>query len=231
MLRLAAFFALAYLLALGLGALPIVGPFFRATGCLGIWIAAMLLSWGVTWWGERAVRMRRDRSTIRQLGEVENPSNLGKIGSLYLAQGRPRRALEPLERATEGEPDVAEWHYRLGQARLALRRVEEAVAALRAAVALDEEHAYGGAQLRLAEALSRSGEEAQALEALAVFERNHGPNPESAFRRGKALARLGRRDEARAAWREVGELASRAVRYQRREGFGWQLRAWLAGLF
>lgn len=230
MLRFIAFMVVAVVLSRLLGWLPVVGPLFARTGFLGIWITALLLSWGFTKWGRRAVRVRRDRVNARQLQAVDSPHNHGKLGSLYLAQGRPRKALEELERAVAGEPEVAEWRYRQGSALLEVRRPEEAAEALRSAVGIDEEHAYGGAQLRLAEALAACGRHDEALEALAVFERNHGPSPESAYRRGAALSKLGRRDEARAAFDEVARLASNVVSYQRRDAELWKLRARLGAL-
>src|SRR6185503_14959068 len=97
-------------------------------------------------------------------------------------------------------------------------------------VALDEEHAYGAAQMRRAECLLRLARAQDSLDVLALFERNHGPSPESAFRRGLALRALGRKKEARAAFVEVGDLARRATRYQRKTAGWWALRAGFARL-
>lgn len=228
MLRLIGFFALVYVLTLVLGHLPVVGAFFRSTGIFGLWFTAVLLSLVASRLGALAYRRRRDRATVRQLAAVESPHNQGKLGALLLAQGRARRALPHLERAVQGEPGVAEWHYRLGTAQLLLRRPAEAAAALERAVALDEEHAYGAALMRLAEARSASGAHDGALADLARLEKNHGPSPESAYRRGLALKQLGRREEARSALREVSELARHAARYQRRTAGLWVVRARLA---
>ena len=96
--------------------------------------------------------------------------------------------------------------------------------------AIDEEHAYGAALLSLAGAYERRGEHQASLEALERVERNHGPSPESAYRRGRALAALGRREQARAALAEVSSLAKSAARYQARDGQAWALRAYWTGL-
>lgn len=231
MVRLAAFFIGVMLLYGLLSRLPVVGPFFHHLGCFGVWITAIALSWAVTRYGERAVRVGRDRAAIRRLLAVGSPYNHGKVGTMYLHQGRLRRALEHLERAVAGEPDVAEWHYRRGCALALLKRDEQAVEALQRCVTLEEEHAYGAAQLRLAETLVAAGRDAEALDALAVFERNHGPVPESAYRRGLAWKRLGKAAEARAAFAEVSRLSAEAARYQRRDAGFWTLRAKLAQLF
>ena len=231
MLRLVGFFVLAVLLAQFLAVLPVVGPIFQRAGCLGIWVAALLLSWAFTKIGERAVQLRRDGSEIRRLSAVDSPYNQGKLGSLYLAHGRVRRSVEPLEAAARGEPDVPEWSYRLGTALLRLRRFEEASEALRRCVALDEEYAYGAAQMRLAEALAAQGRHRDALDALAAVERNHGPSPESAFRRGAAYKALGEKDEAHAAFAEVSKLAADAARYQRKSAGLWSAKAQMAKFF
>ena len=226
--RLVVFFVLVIVLAQALAHAPFIGPVFARTGCLGIWVVAAGLSFGMTRLGERLVKGRRTRAEVRRLDLVGGAVNHGKAGALLLLDGSPRRALEHLRLAAEGEPGRAEWHYRLGCALLQLRRTEEALAALRTSVEIDEEYAYGAAQMRLAEALATSGDAEQALHALEVFERNHGPSPESAYRRGRLLRGLGRRAEAAACFQEVGELARTAVRYQRREAMGWSVRATLA---
>jgi tetratricopeptide (TPR) repeat protein len=229
-LRLVGFFVLAALLASVLGHVPLVGPLFRHSGLIGILVSAALLSAVFTRVGERMLTARKLRSEIRALGEVGNARSHGKMGALYLMRGQPRAALEHLETAARGEPELAEWHYRLGLARLATREAAGALADFERCVAREEEHAYGAAQMRRAECLQRLGRAQEALEALALFERNHGPSPEALYRRGQALRALGKKREARAAFAEVAALARKATRYQRRTASWWALRANLARL-
>ncbi len=228
MLRLVGFFALALLFASILGHLPLVGPLFRGTGIVGVLLSAALLSALFTWLGQRALTGRRLRSRVRTLEAVDSPHNHGKIGALYLARGRARAARDHLARAATGEPGVAEWHYRLGLAELALGEKSAALQSFERCVGLEEEHAYGEAQMRRAETLSALGRHREALQVLATLERNHGPSPESAFRRGTAQRALGERDAARASFQEVAGLARAAARYQRSQAGLWALRARLA---
>lgn len=228
MARLIGFFVLVVVISSLLGHVPWIGPLFRSTGCIGIWLTAMALSWALTWAGNRAYRMKKDSAEIRRLEAVDSPYNHGKIGSLLLAQGRTRKALAHLERAAAGEPEVAEWHYRLGSALLALGRGADAAVALERAVSIDEEHAYGAAQMRLAEALASVGRYDDALQALERVERNHGPSPESAFRAGAVHRARGDREAARASFRRVGEIAARAAGYQKRDATRWSVRAKMA---
>lgn len=225
MLRLIVFFGLAFLLASLLSAVPVIGPWIARTGCLGIWIAAMLLSWGFTKVGAKWVRIQRDRSELRTLLAVDRPHQHGKAGAMLLAQGRPGKAIEHLVIATEEEPERAEWHDRLGRALLTRAKPAEAIAALQRALEIDEEYAFGVTRMRLAEAQLAAGDAAASLATLARFERDHGPSAESAYRRGLALRTEGKREEARAAFDEVSSLAGSAVNYQRREAAKWRARA------
>jgi len=230
MLRLVCFFALAAAVASVLGHVPVIGPVFQETGIFGILLSAALISAVVTRVGERLFTARRLRSDLRALAAVDSPHNHGKIGSVYVARGRPRPALPHLERATAGEPDVADWHFKLGVARLRTRDREGALKSLERCVEIDEEHAYGGAQMRRAETLFELRRNDEALAVLDVVEKNHGPSPESAFWRGRVLGSLGRKAEARAAFAEVVDLARRAPRYQRKAAAWWSLRAHIARL-
>lgn len=227
-MRLVAFFLLVFFLASVLGRVPVIGPLFHGTGILGLLLAAALASAVLTRLGAQLWARRRLRAELAALGAVESAHNRGKMGMLYLAARRPRAALAPLEEAARGEPDVAEWHYRLGLARLATGALEPALADFERCVALDAEHAYGAAMMRRAECLQRLGRPAEALAALETLERNHGPSPESACRRGLALRAQGRKAEARAVFRQALELARHAPRYQRRAASVWALRAGLA---
>ena len=227
MLRLAGFFVLVLLALAVLRELPLVGRVFRVP-LLGFWLTAILVSVAASKLAADALDRRRQRALARSLGSVETPRNQGKLGALLLAQGHARRAVPPLERAVAGEPDSVEWHYRLGLARLSTGDAAGATSALARAVEMNEEHAYGAARLRLAEARAKAGDPEGALEDLRRFEASHGPNPESAYRRGAVLRRLGRRDEARGAFDEVRRLGRDLAGYQRSGATGWILRASLA---
>jgi len=231
MLRLVAFFFVAFVLARFLSHVPLIGGFFRHTGIFGVWITAMLLSFAITKYGQRAVQIQRSAAQVRELSTVDTPTNQGKLGALLFAQGRTRKAQAPLQAAVQGEPDVAEWHYRLGCVQLALRDPEAAAGALRRCVELDEEYAYGAAQMRLAEALMEARRNEEALAVLTTLERNHGPSPESAYRRGLAHKVAGERDAARRAFDEVAGLAHQAARYQRTSAGMWSVKAKLASMF
>ena len=223
MLRLALYFVVTFVVLGLLRHVPFVGAIFRIP-LLGFWGAAILVALGASKlaaWGVASARLRRQRI---ELGHVDTPRNNGKLGALLLTAGRARAAITPLERAVQGEPDSLEWRYKLGVARLQSGSAAGAVSDLEQVAARSEEYAYGGVQLALADAHQRTGAHADALAAVERFERNHGPSPESAYRRGLALRALARRDEARRAFAEVGRLASRAGGLQKDGARTWAFK-------
>ncbi len=213
-MRLVGYFALVFAVLFVLREVPVLGDLFRIP-FLGFIVASALVSAGVSWFTVHAVDGRRARAMVSRMGAVDTPHNQGKLGSFVLAQGRPRKAIPHLERAVAGEADSAEWNYRLGCAYLAVGRKSDAAAMLQNSTRLAPAHAFGAPWLRLSEALLGTGAAEGALAAIGHFEREHGPSPESAYRRGLALGALGRREQAKAAFAEVGELGARAARFQK----------------
>jgi len=211
--RLAIFFLAAIVLTGLLRDVPYIGAVFRIP-IVGFWVAAILLAGAVTFVAQRLVVTRNLRNRVRDLGIVDRPANHGKLGALLLSSGRARAALPHLEAAHQGEPQRAEWAYRLGEARLALGDTDGALAALDPLLARDEEHAYGRALMLSARAARTAGRPDDALARLARLERGQGPTAEGAFERGLALRDLSRGDEARAAFRDVPRLASEAGRFR-----------------
>lgn len=229
MLRLVGYFALVFVALYVLRHVPVVGELFRIP-LLGFIVAAALVSAGISWYGVRALDARSARAMVSRLGAVDTPHNQGKLGAFVLSQGRARKAIPHLERAVAGEAGSAEWNYRLGCAYLASRRPAEAARVLEDCTRIDPDHAFGAAQVRLSEAHLRAGAADRALAAIQRFEDERGANPESAYHRGQALARLGRKPEARAAFTEVGHLAAHSARFQRAQQRSYTLRAGLRRL-
>jgi tetratricopeptide (TPR) repeat protein len=229
MLRLAGFFVVTLLALHLLRQIPFVGPLFNVP-ILGFWGAAILVSVAASRFATIALTRRRIQGRVRELGHVDTPHNQGKLGSLLAGEGRFREAVPHLERAIRGEPEVAEWRYRLGCALLAIRRPREAAEELGQAARIDEEHAYGAVLDRLAEARLSGGDPTGALEAIERRERNHGADPESAYRRGLAEKQLGRKESARASFAEVRRLASAAAGFQRARARKWAFLSLFAGL-
>lgn len=230
MLRLVGFFGLTFVVLILLQKVPVVGLLFKIP-FLGFWGAAILVSAGLSWAANRMVVQRSVRSRIQSLGATDTPHNQGKLGSLLQQSGHNRKALEPLANAVAGDPGVADWPYRLGSARLATGDAEGAIEAFDQATAIDEEHAYGQVLLKKAQAQTRLGRYDDALATLERFDRNHGPSPEWAYRRGVVLSRAGNKAEARASFAEVGRLASQAAGFQKGDARSWAFKALFARWF
>lgn len=226
MVRLIGFFLLVFAACFVLRELPVVGALFRIH-FLGFWLSAILVSAALSRVAVALVDRRKLRSHERTLGAVQTPHNQGKLGVLLSGMGRYQRALEALERAAAGEPDVAEWHYRLGLAYLQSGRAADAAQALNRALAVRSDHAYGQPYLRLAEAEARAGVPERSLSALQSFESTYGATPESAYRRGLALRQLGQSAEARQAMGEVPLLWRNLARYQRKGAWRFPLLAFI----
>ena len=159
------FFAVVFFALIVLRQLPFVGGVFRIP-FVGFYLAAVVVSLVSARLGTRLVDRRRLHKSVRSLGEVDTPHNRGKLGALFAGQGKHKEALGHLEAAGEYEPELAEWAFRVGRSRLALGDASGAAEALTRAVGLDEEHGYGEALRRLAEALTRQGSPEEALERL-----------------------------------------------------------------
>lgn len=204
-----------------------IGPLLHIP-LLSFWFVAILLSVlaskGAAWSLDR----RRERAMLRSMGAVDTPYSKGKLAGVLQSQGRHRRALPLFEGAVEGEPDRVEWQLGLGRARRSLGDVVGAGEAFEAALRIDPAAGYGAAALGAAACAQEGGDGERALECVGICEREHGASPESAYRRGRALAVIGRRDEARAALDEVAGLVSKVPGRRKTQDLVWAVKARLA---
>ncbi len=227
MLRLVSWFLAVFVLLHLLRLVPAVGRLFDVP-FLGFFLAAAILSFIVARGGEAMARRASAARVRRELGSVDTPHQRGKLGSHLLSIGAAREAEGHLAAAAEGDAERLEWSYKLGCARLQLGRAREAIAPLSRVVARDEEHAFGAAVLRLAQAALASGDFELARRELERFEKNHGPTPESAWWKSRLAKALGDRGAARAACHEVLSLQARATKFQKKAGRPWAAKAWFA---
>ena len=230
MLRLIGFFVVVFVALNLLRMIPFVGRIFDIP-FVGFYLAAIVVSVVSARLGTSLVDKTRLRRSVRALGEVDTPHNTGKLGALLAGQGKHREALPHLEKAWEYEGEVAEWAYRVGRSRLKLGDTAGAVEALARAVELDEEHGYGEALRRLAEALTQVGDPDGALTRLDRHDVIYGETPESAYLRGRAHQGRGDRAAAKAAFSKAPQLVEGVVKYQREGARPWALRARFASWF
>jgi|GEM_PF-1110489 len=206
-------------------AIPGLG-FLGAVPLLGFLVSLAIVS---TLWrtvGERMVVARRRRSQIEGLGRVDTPHMRGKLGAALMDNGRARAAREPLEEAAAGEPEVAEWRWRLARLAADAGETARALELVRSVTGEDEEYAYGRALLLEARLLAATGDSAGAVDACERFARNHGDEPEGLFELGRVHAARGDRDAAKAAFARAATAVSEGARFKRRSDpwLGWKAR-------
>lgn len=229
-MRFLAYFFLVFVTLFVLRQLPLVGGLFQIP-LVGFFLAAMVVSALVARGGQVMTNRAHAKRQMRELGEVDTPQRRGKLGRLLLQNGRAREAVDHLRAACDADEETVDWPYRLGVALLESGEAEEATMWLNKAREMDEGFAYGGVLLKLSEAALALGDFEAALEALERYEVFQGPSPEQAFRRGRVLKAMGRREEAKASLESVTQLAARAPKYQRAEARAWAARAFWAKLF
>ena len=228
--RFLAYFFLVFVAMAVLRQLPVLGGVFRIP-LLGFFLAAVVVSAVVAKGGEALARRAKLQRQLRELGEVDTPQRRGKLGRLLLQHNRPAAAVEHLRAAIAADPELVDWHYRLGMALLQAGDREGALESLLRARDLDEGFAYGGVLLQLSEAARVTGDLELALGSLERFEVLEGPNPEQAYRKGRVYRALGRPEEARATFDSIPALVKQVPGYQKTEARAWALRGFWTSRF
>jgi tetratricopeptide (TPR) repeat protein len=142
------------------------------------------------------------------------------------AYAEARRLLEP---AAETMAHSAEYWDDLGTALLFTGSRAEGESAIRRALDINPRVKYGQPYLRLA-AVNRDQPE-KALKLLDELQAIHSSSCEAYYRMGLIYKSLGRREEARRAFDEAGDVYRTLPRYKRREERPWAIRSRLARLF
>jgi tetratricopeptide (TPR) repeat protein len=140
----------------------------------------------------------------RVIGIAPSPMAFFYLGLTEIGLGRNEPAIEALRRAIDLDPELLEAHVALGKVLSRAGRDEEATAVLRRALEIDGKSADSHFQLGLI-ALRRSDLDS----ASQSFATAIGSDPEHLqawYNRALVCERLGRRDEAKAAWTRVEEL-------------------------
>ena len=215
MLRLIGFFVFVWFCMRLLMFVPVIGPLLARSGFFGFWAVAIVVSLGASALAQRLTAQARLRRRKAELLAVETPNNRGKVCLMELKLGQPKRAIENLQVAFEGQPAVNDWAFGLGLAHLKLGDYQNAGRYFARVVTEDPTAGFGQPFLGLAHAAIGVGRPADALPALDDFDSRFGAAPESAFWRGVAFKRLHRKAEASAAFDQVGKLSADLPSFQR----------------
>lgn len=163
---------------------------------------------------ERGLTHLRDRQPMPALGALQEAIALDPtvaayrdvLGLVYLDLGRPAIAIEHLERAIEIDPKYADAHFHLGTALAESQRWEDAVQSYRTALALPTLSVPDFANQNLGLALYHLKRYREAEESLR-FALSLDPKLQAAYYHlGLVYNAQGRREEARAAFRQAVKL-------------------------
>lgn len=151
-----------------------------------------------------------------------------ELARLLIESRKYREARGILLGIQEKSEHSAEFWSDLGVCELALGHLEEGDAAMRKALSISPRVKYGQPYLRLAEAWSVR-DPAKALADLEAFREVNSSSCEAYFRLGTLYGRLGKREEAAAAFRECRQLYAALPRYMKRKERKWALLSSLRG--
>ncbi|HSC88910.1 MAG TPA: tetratricopeptide repeat protein [Polyangiaceae bacterium] len=160
-----------------------------------------------------------------------NPANSTarlELARHYLDLRRPGRALEQLEEARRRFPDDAELLFTSGQALLELKRYDEAITALDAALHSSARVRFGLPYLVKGDAHYGAGRWLEAAQSYEEYLGTNSSDVEGYVRLGRAALKLGRRDDARRVLEEGGTTYEALRGGVRRKAFGpWVRLQWL----
>lgn len=145
-----------------------------------------------------------------------------QLGLIYVQRRQYELAAERFRKAIEVDPDEAEAHYQLARIERHQGKYAEAVEHCRAAVRIDDKHSSSEVWREMGASMFLAGDAKGALAALDKYCERHEYDPEGAIWRGRALAQLGRGEEARPAFQQAIEAVRTMPKARRRQVAKWE---------
>lgn len=121
------------------------------------------------------------------------------LGMVLLEKGQPKEALDNFLEALKKDADFGEVNHFTGLAYLRAGDAAKAVGYLQKAIKIDPKLRYGESYLYLGEALTTLGKPEEALDALKTYLSINNTSIEGMYQYARALAALGRKEEAKQA--------------------------------
>ncbi|NOU98022.1 tetratricopeptide repeat protein [Paenibacillus sp. LMG 31456] len=171
---------------------------------------------------QRARKLSRLRQELR-LSPHQNSSKL-ELARVLMERKQYVEAAELLEQVASVIDDSAEVRAELGLCRLKLGQLELGEQLLLDAVEMNPRVKYGEPYLRLADAWADHNP-TKAITYLEQFKEVNSSSCEAYYRLGQLYDRLGRKEEARGAYRDTIELYRGLPKYKRRFERKWSLLA------
>jgi tetratricopeptide (TPR) repeat protein len=175
------------------------------------------------------VKPLRRRNRMAKLKEELRSNPYHTSSKLELARGyiEQKNYLEGkrlLEDVIDRMEDSADVHAELGLCELKLGHLEAGEKLMERALELNPRVKYGEPYLRLAEAFAGT-EPVKAIALLQQFRGMHSSSCEAYYRLGQLYEQLGRKDEAKQAYRETLDVYRSLPAYGRRQQRRWALLA------
>lgn len=148
---------------------------------------------------------------LTELQHFESAARHLEVGRLALQLDETERAAAHLHRSLELDGDIAATHHQFALVLLRAGHLEAAEQHFLAAERLDPGHAFGDALLHAGRAAFRRGRHDDAAGRLRAHQERHGGGRRSHLWLGDALAAVGERDAARAAWRTAAAPVTTAL--------------------
>jgi tetratricopeptide (TPR) repeat protein len=184
--------------------------------------------------GQFWARLRHDRRELqelhRKIDHLDKPHHMAQLGAIYLQQGRYRKAIAWLESALKKNPASLDAQYKLALCHFAKRQYAEAVSLLERVHAVNPDHDYGQASLRLAQSHHRLGNVTRAGEVYERLLKHNAGHPEGMYHYALLVAQQGNAASASNLMGRVVTSVRRTVGFSRRRNrhLLWKARFWLA---
>lgn len=144
-----------------------------------------------------------------------------QLGLIHQQRRQYTEAVRRFEAAVKIDPEQTDAHYQLGRIFRQQGKLAEAAAHLETAARQDDKHSTSEVHRELGAVYLAQDRVAEAERELALFASRREYDPEGLYYYGQALDRMGRGEDARAAYRRAVEAARTAPRYRRRELAKW----------
>ncbi|KIL39087.1 hypothetical protein SD70_22485 [Gordoniibacillus kamchatkensis] len=175
----------------------------------------------------RPLRLGRKLGQLRQHIQASPHDTSAKLelARVYIEKKRYAEAERLLEGILPIMDQSADVHFELGLCKLKLGRIEEGRSLMDQALELNPRVRYGEPYLRLAEALAADYPE-QAVRYIERFRDVQSSSCEAYYRLGQLYEKMGRKQEAKAAYLEVRDVYRTLPGYSRRMQRRWVVLAW-----
>ena len=172
----------------------------------------------------------RSRQHFQQQLEIStnNPHDADahyQLGLIYQKRRQYTDAIARFRRAVEIDPAFADAHLQLGVIAREQQRIDDAIGHLKTAAALDDKLAQSEVWRELGAAYLAASRTEEAAAVLAKFTERRPYDPEGLYWYGKALADLGRADEARRMFDQCIEAVNTMPSHRRAQVRQWGTRA------